>query len=129
MTWADKIYSDDWRAWKDPEVPTWFNPAVALLERHAGTAIDAKPALVQGADTISYSHLRALVESSACGLADLGLQPDQRILLFGTDSIEYVAVWLGAVRAGVVPAVVSDLYKTRDLLYFLMDTGARALFI
>jgi benzoate-CoA ligase len=38
-------------------------------------------------------------------------------------------VWLGAVRMGAVPAAVSDLYKPRDLLYFLTDTAARILFI
>ena len=51
------------------------------------------------------------------------------MLLFGTDSLDYVAMWLGAVRIGIVPAVVSDLYKARDLLYFLRDTAARLLFI
>ena len=36
---------------------------------------------------------------------------------------------VGAVRAGAVPAVVSDLYKAPDLLYFLRDTAVRFLFI
>ena len=55
--------------------------------------------------------------------------PENRILLFGTDSLDYVTMWLGAVRIGAVPAVVSDLYKAPDLLYFIRDTAARFLFI
>jgi benzoate-CoA ligase len=55
--------------------------------------------------------------------------PEDRILLFGTDSLDYVTMWLGAVRAGAIPAVVSDLYKAQELLYFLRDTAARLLFI
>jgi acyl-coenzyme A synthetase/AMP-(fatty) acid ligase len=33
------------------------------------------------------------------------------------------------VRIGAVPAVVSDLYKAPDLLYFIRDTATRLLFI
>ena len=55
--------------------------------------------------------------------------PEDRILLFGTDSLDYICLWLGAVRTGAVPAVVSDLYKAPDLLYFLRDTAVRFLFI
>jgi acyl-coenzyme A synthetase/AMP-(fatty) acid ligase len=62
-------------------------------------------------------------------LAAAGLVPESRMLMFGTDSLDYVAVWLGAVRAGAVPVVVSDLYKQRELLYFIADTGAQVLFI
>jgi benzoate-CoA ligase len=51
------------------------------------------------------------------------------MLMFATDSLDYVAAWLGAVRAGAVPVVVSDLYKQRELLYFICDTGCRMLFI
>jgi benzoate-CoA ligase len=62
-------------------------------------------------------------------LAALGLTPESRLLLFGTDSLDYVSVWLAAVRLGAVPAVISDLYKAKDLAYFLADTAVRLLFI
>ena len=50
-------------------------------------------------------------------------------MLFGTDSLDYVATWLGSVHAGAIPVVVSDLYKQKDLLYFLVDTAVRVLYI
>jgi benzoate-CoA ligase len=65
----------------------------------------------------------------ANGLDALGLRRGERLLLFGTNSFEYLSTWLGAIRAGIVPIVVSDLYKTASLLYFLRDTAAQALFI
>jgi benzoate-CoA ligase len=49
--------------------------------------------------------------------------------LFGTDSLDYVTFWLGAVRLGAVPVMISDLYKAKDLAYFLADTAVRLLFI
>ncbi len=39
------------------------------------------------------------------------LEVGSRLLLFGTDSVEFIATWLGAVRAGIVPVGVSDSYK------------------
>ena len=56
-------------------------------------------------------------------LAGLGLGPESRLLVFGTDSLDYVTLWLGAVRLGAVPIVMSDLYKAKDLTYFLADTA------
>ena len=57
------------------------------------------------------------------------LQPESRILLFGTDRLDYITTWLAAVSSGIIPIVVSDLYKPPDLLYFLADTSVHALFI
>src|SRR5262249_54824152 len=77
----------------------------------------------------SYGALARLVAAVSAGLTAHGVVPEDRILLFGTDSLDYVAMWLGTVRAGAVPAVVSDLYKARELLYFLRDTAARLCFM
>ena len=77
----------------------------------------------------SYRELAELVRRVSANLAAGDLRAGDRLLLFGTDSLDYVATWLGAIRIGIVPAVVSDLHKAKDLLYFLRDTAVRALFI
>lgn len=123
------IYSDEWRAWRDPEPPEYFNPTAYLLDKHMGTAAADKIGLIVDGDGYSYESLLAETCRAANGLDGLGLRRGERLLLFGTNSLEYVAIWLGAVRAGIVPVVVSDLYKTANLLYFLRDTAAHALFI
>ncbi|HWL31871.1 MAG TPA: AMP-binding protein [Xanthobacteraceae bacterium] len=128
-SYDDKIYSSDWRAWRDPEIPDWIDPTAVLIGRHLGTPVEAKPAIVADGETVSYRDLATLVERHAGALAALGLGPESRLLLFGTDSLDYVATWLGAVHLGAVPVVVSDLYKQKDLLYFLADTAVRLLFI
>jgi benzoate-CoA ligase len=125
----DKIYGPDWRAWNDPEVPEAFAPTALLLDRHLGTPIADKPAVIVDGEPTSYAALAQRVADMSAGLRSIGAAPEDRILLFGTDSLDYVATWLGAVRAGLVPAVVSDLYKAQELLYFLHDTAARLLFI
>lgn len=127
--YRDLIYSDDWRAWKDPEVPEYFNPTSCVLDKHMGTDAAARTALIVDQDSYTYEQVLQHVCRAANGLASLGIETGSRTLLFGTDSVEFVAAWLGAVRAGIVPVVVSDAYKASMLLYFLRDTAAKTLFI
>jgi benzoate-CoA ligase family protein len=125
----DRIYGPDWRAWIDPEVPDEITPTALLLDRHLGTPVEHKTALIVDGEVITYRELAQLAATVSTGLVARGVVPEDRILLFGTDSLDYVAMWLGAVRVGAVPAAVSDLYKARELLYFLRDTAARLCFI
>jgi benzoate-CoA ligase len=125
----DKIYSADWRAWSDPEVPDTITPVGVLLDRHLGTPVEHKAAVIVDGEPVTYGALAARVAAVSAGLCRIGVVPENRILLFGTDSLDYVTLWLGAIRIGAVPAVVSDLYKASDLLYFICDTAARLLFI
>lgn len=125
----DKIYPADWRAWCDPPVPDWIDPIDVLLGRHLGTPREAKPAICAGQETLSYRELADAIERYAAALKAAGLGPEVRLLLFGTDSVDYVLTWLAAVRIGAVPVVVSDLYKAKELLYFLTDTAVRVLLI
>lgn len=124
-----KIYDEEWRAWRDPAIPDWIDPVGVLLNRHVKSAVAAKTAIIAEGRSISYRELKDLVGQFAGMLSSLGVVPESRILLFGTDSLDYVATWLGAVYAGAVPVVVSDLYKQKDLQYFLVDTAVRTLFI
>lgn len=125
----DRIFGADWRAWRDPDVPERFNPVSVLLDRHlAGAAADRTAVIADGA-SVSYGGFAQAVAATGAALAQAGVRAGERVLLFGTDSLDYICVWLGAVRIGAVPVVVSDLYKTADLGYFLDDTGASTLFI
>src|SRR5207245_4266019 len=99
----DRIYGHDWRDWVDPEVPDEIEPPALLLDRHLGTPVGHKTALIVDGEAITYEALAQLVAAVSAGLATRGVVPEDRILLFGTDSLDYVAMWLGAVRAGAVP--------------------------
>jgi benzoate-CoA ligase len=124
-----RIYSDDWRSWRDPDVPQWIDPVGWLIDRHQNTPIAAKTAIICNDDTVTYSELADWVARYATALAGVGLAPESRLLFFGTDSLDYVKLWLAAIRLGAIPVVISDLYKARDLAYFLTDTAVQLLFI
>jgi benzoate-CoA ligase family protein len=127
--YRDRIYGAEWKAYKDPEVPEYFNPTTVVLDANAAGDRADHPALIVDGEACSYTELLRHVCRAASGLDGLGVEYQSRILLFGTDSLEFLATWLGAIRAGIVPVVVSDAYKAANLLYFLNDTACRSLFI
>jgi benzoate-CoA ligase len=127
--YRDRIYSADWKAYKDPAVPEYVSPTAVLLDKHMDTPAAAKTGLIVDTDGYSYETLLRHVCRAAAGLTALNIEIGSRMLMFGTDSLEYVATWLGAIRAGIVPVVISDAYKAANLLYFIRDTAAKTLFI
>ena len=124
-----KIYSDEWLSFNDPDIPEYFNPTSVLLDRNLANNRGDKTALIVDSENFTYRELLYHTCRAANGLQSLKIEPGSRILMFGTDSLEYSATWFGAIRSGVVPAVVSDAYKAESLLYFLRDTSCGALFI
>ena len=61
----------------------------------------------------------------ANALTGLGLQREQRILLCLLDTIDFPAVFLGAIKAGIVPVAGNTLLTTKDYDYMLRDSRAR----
>jgi len=123
------VYSKAWHEWRDPEIPEWIDPVEVILDKHIGTPVEQKTAIIADDETVSYGALAALSRQVQTGLARIGVEPEHRVLFFATDSLDYIAMWFGALRTGAIPAVVSDLYKTSDLLYFVTDTACRFLYI
>lgn len=122
-------YAPDWYDWRDPEVPARLSPTELLLDKHLDTPRADKAALVADDVPYTYRELYTLVERTAAGLVEVGVHAGSRLLLVGTDSVEYVALWLACVRIGVVPVVVSDQVKAPQLAYYLDDVEPAVLYV
>lgn len=122
------LAASDWIDWKDPKVEEFFNPTSLLLDRHLDNGSDRIALSIDGVH-YTYAELLGHVNRAANALVASGLRTGERVLLFGIDSLEYISVWLGALRLGAVPVAVADAYRAANLRYFIEDTGARILFI
>lgn len=122
-------YADDWHSWEDPEVPEYLSPTWYLLDRHVDGDRAGRTALVADDVRYTYAELLGMVERVAAGLRELGVPRGGRLLVVGTDSLEFVALWLACVRAGIVPVVVSDAVKAPQLAYYLRDAEPAALYV
>ena len=78
---------------------------------------------------ISYPKLDGLCNAVARGLTRRGLSAGDRIAILSLNRHEFVAIVLGAMRAGVVPVPINIKIAPDAVQYILSDSGARLLFV
>ena len=111
------------------DIPRDYNAAHDLIERNLAAGRAGKIAYIDDAGTYTYGELAERVNRCANALTGLGLQPEQRVLLCHLDTIDFPAVFLGAIKAGIVPIAANTLLTTHDYDYMLRDSRARALIV
>ena len=104
-----------------------FGTIADLIRLHAVEA-PARHALVQGQRVLSYAALDAMMDRVASALQRDGLKPGDAIALCANMSIEYAAVFLGALRAGVVVAPLAPSSTPDSLARMITDADARLVF-
>jgi benzoate-CoA ligase len=111
------------------EIPRRYNAAHDLIERNLAAGRGAKLAYIDDRGRITYAELAARVNCAAAALCALGITPEQRVLLALHDSIDFPTVFLGAIKAGIVPVAVNTLLTASDYRYILNDSRASALVV
>jgi long-chain acyl-CoA synthetase len=100
----------------------------ALVGQTAATAPD-RIAVIDGERQLSYDELDELVDRVAAALQRDGLGPRDVISICALSSIEYVATFLGALRAGAAVAPLAPSSTPQDFAAMAKDSGARILFM
>jgi len=111
------------------EVPREYNAAHDLIERNLAAGRGSKIAYIDDAGSCTYGELAVRVNRAANALRGIGLEMEQRIMLCHPDTIDWPAVFLGAIKAGIVPVAVNTLLTTADYEFMLRDSRARALIV
>jgi benzoate-CoA ligase family protein len=102
-----------------------FNASTYLLDSHDADRL----ALTGVRGEVTYGQLRERVRRTAGGLRAYGLQPEQRVLMFMSDTPDFVAVFLAALRMGAVPVPVSTMMRADGLAALLRDSRARMMVV
>jgi benzoate-CoA ligase len=111
------------------EVPRRYNAAFDLIERNLRAGRGSKLAYIDDHGRYSYGQLAERVNRAANGLISLGLAPEQRVLVALHDTIAFPSVFLGAIRAGIIPIAANTLLTANDYRYMLDDSRAAALVV
>src|SRR6202140_3659687 len=111
------------------ELPTRFNAATDLLEPNLISGRGGKVAVIDHNGATTYAELALRVNKMADGFCYLGVRREQRILLCLLDTVDFPTVFLGAVKAGIVPVPISTLLSADDYAWILDDSGASAVFV
>jgi len=109
-----------------PALP--FRPIAELVREHARSA-PTRPAIVDGASTLAYADLDATMDRVAAALQRDGIAPGEAIAICALNSTRYAAIFLGALRAGVVVAPLAASVTPASFRSMLADARARILFV
>jgi benzoate-CoA ligase len=110
-------------------IPRDYNAAHDLVERNLAAGRGDKIAYIDDAGSHTYAALAERVNRAADALTSLGLEMETRILLCLPDSVEFPAVFLGAIKAGIVPIAANTLLTSDDYRFMLEDSRARVLVV
>ena len=110
-------------------IPRDYNAAHDLLERNLRSGRADKIAYIDDHGRYTYGDLAERVNRCANALTNLGLHIEQRVLMCLQDTIDFPVVFLGCIKAGIVPVAVNTLLTSADYAYMLHDSRAFALIV
>ena len=105
-----------------------FRSIAELIHEHARAA-PHQPALVDATSTLDYGALDTLMDRVAASLQRDGVAPGDSLAICALNSTRYAAIFLGALRAGVVVAPLAASVTPASFRSRLADAGARLLFV
>lgn len=105
-----------------------FRDLPSLLREHAGARPEAV-AIHDAAGQISYQGFDALVDRVAASLQRDGLKPRDAVAICASSSINYMAVFIGALRAGLAVAPLAPSSTPQQLADMASDAGAGLFFL
>ena len=111
------------------EVPREYNAARDLVDRHLGTERAGHPAVIDAAGAHTYAELAERINRAGNALLDLGVRMESRVAICLFDSVDFPAVFLGAIRIGAVPIPLNTLLTAADYDYMLRDSRAHTLVV
>ncbi len=106
-----------------------YNAAVDLVDHNVDAGRGDKPAFVDPDRTLTYAALRDDCSRMGGLLNEHGLEPECRVAMLVLDTVDFPVIFLGSIRAGVIPVPLNTLLPTEQYEYILADCRAQALFV
>src|SRR4030081_1918195 len=106
-----------------------YNAVTWLLDRNVDEGRGEKLAFTDTVSELTYGELQKQSCRVANMLRRLGVRREERVAMIMLDTVDFPAVFLGAIRAGIVPVPLNTLLTSDQYAYVLADCRARVLFI
>ena len=111
------------------EFPRVYNAAADLIDPHLAAGRGKRVAVVDDKGSTTYAALARHVNRCGNALRSLGLGMEQRAMLILLDTVDFPALFLGAIKIGAVPVPVNTLLTADDYAFMLRDSRARVLVV
>lgn len=110
---------------KAPTTFAEFNATDYLVDRRLHAGDGERTAVITPDRTLSYAELAVRVRRVAAGLRDLGVRPEERVLMCMTDDVELFTAILGTMYAGAIAVPSSTMLTGGELGLLVADSRAR----
>jgi benzoate-CoA ligase len=101
------------------------NNAGMLVDSRLEAGDGGKVAIRCAGEEVTYAQLHEAISAAGNALEALGVGREDRVLMILDDSPTFPALFLGAMRAGAVPAPVSFLDTTENFAHYARDSYAK----
>lgn len=106
-----------------------YNAAVDLVDRNIAEGRGDKAAFIDPERSLSYANLYADCQRAQNLMASCGLKRESRVAMVVLDTVDFPAIFLGAIRSGIVPVALNTLLSTDQYAYILDDCRAEVVFV
>ena len=110
-------------------LPDSYNAVTWLLDRNVDEGRGGKLAFTDTVSELTYGELQTQSRRLANMLRRLGVRREERVAMIMLDTVDFPVVFLGAIRAGVVPVPLNTLLTAEQYAYILEDCRAKVLFV
>ncbi len=104
-----------------------FNISSHMIDRHLQEGRGHRTAYITDRETVTYSQLADRVNRCGSLLLQSGLAPEDRMMMVVKDCPEFVYLFYGAIKAGIVPVPVNTLLRASDYRFMIEDSGCEGL--
>jgi 4-hydroxybenzoate-CoA ligase len=111
------------------EASSVANACADLVDRNVAEGRADKLAFLEAERSLTYGELQRQTCRFARLLARLGLRREDRIAMAMVDTVDFPIVFLGAIRAGIVPIPLNTLLTSEQYAYMLADSRAKVLVV
>lgn len=101
--------------------PARFNCVEVFADRQVAMGNAGRPAIVGVGGTVTYGELAEKIGRYGQALLDLGIVPGERVALLLPDCPEFIYLFMGAIRVGILPVPLSTVLGAGDYAYIFDD--------
>jgi len=106
-----------------------YNAVTWLLDRNVEEGRGSKLAFTDTVSELTYGELQKQSCRVANMLRRLGVRREERVAMIMLDTVDFPCVFLGAIRAGILPVPLNTMLTSDQYAYVLADSRARVLFV
>jgi benzoate-CoA ligase family protein len=109
--------------------PERFNIADYFLDRRIDEGKGERAAIRTDDSVVTYTEVLAMANRFGNLLRDLGVRPEERVIIALPDSPEFVGALFGTLKIGAVVVMVNPQLHAEAIEYFYAYTRARAVIV